>query len=97
MFEIVDIQKFGNYVLKNTKTQQITSSVFQFFGVKPSIGDKLLLFDELLNKQFKNYTQPYSFEISKNQFDEAKQTENEEDLAALVHDNQKILLKRIYG
>ncbi len=97
MFEIVDILKFGNYVLKDTKTQKTTSSVFQFFGVTPSVGDKLLIFDKLLDKNYKGFCQPYTFEAQKSTPTEFDQTENEEDLAVLVHGNKKILLKRLYG
>ncbi len=97
MLEITKKSKFGAYFLKDTKTKKEYELIFQFFGIEPQIGDKLLIFEELLNKKYEGFCQPYAFEACKNTLEDFFKSENEEDFAVLSHNGKKTLLKRIYG
>lgn len=97
MFEIVKIERFGNYVLKDLSTGEQKDLVMQFFEINPSVGDKILLHNKVFDKTIVSFSQPYAFAPTKEKIELKEDKIINIDTAILIANNKKIMLKRIYG
>jgi len=90
-FEIINIEDF-TYELKNLNKNLTIELLLEFYEIKPKVGDLLILSKILLDKTSESYVQPYAFIPSK-----MKENYKEDEVAGLIKNGEKILLKRIYG
>lgn len=92
--KIKEIKEYNEYILQDMTTKQKHSLVLEFYKLNnPKVGDVLLLDESLLNRNSKNFSQPYAFE----KLDNEEKNISENDLACLVCKDKKYILKRIYG
>lgn len=92
--KIKEIKEYNEYILQDMTTKKQYSLILEFHRLNnPKIGDVLLLDASLLNRNSKNFSQPYAFE----KLDNEEKNIGENDLACLVCKDKKYILKRIYG
>ena len=66
-------------------------------GEPPKVGDKILIHEDLLNENWKYYTQPYCFEYTVNIAPVEIKERNDREYALIKKDGKIFALKRIYG
>ena len=92
--KIKKINEFNEYILQDKKSKKEYNLVLEFYGInQPNINDIILLNENLVNKNYEGYAQPYAFEI----FDKKDIEINEIDMAGLITKDKKYILKRVYG
>jgi len=95
-YTIENILPNNTYIISgNNKRENV---MLELWGVNsPAVGDKILLNEELLNKNSSLYTQPYSFERV-DAVDPMMIKESNDREFIILSSNQSIYtLKRIYG
>lgn len=91
--KIMQINKFNEYILQDVKTKKTHRLILEFYGINPKVGDMILLNEKLLDPKSDLYVQSYAFE----ELDGNENNLDEMDLAGLITNNKKHILKRMYG
>ena len=91
--KIMQINKFNEYILQDVKTKKTHRLILEFYGISPKVGDMILLNEKLLDPKSDLYVQSYAFE----ELDGKENNLDEMDLAGLITNNKKHILKRMYG
>lgn len=91
--KIMQINKFNEYILQDVKTKKTHRLILEFYGINPKVGDMILLNEKLLDPKSDLYVQSYAFE----ELDGKENNLDEMDLAGLITNNKKHILKRMYG
>lgn len=89
----------GVYELKKKNNLSPTYKlIIDFYGVeKPFVGSTILMHENLLNKRYEGYAQPYFFEYYM-EYEDNKIVPVEGTEYIVLHDDKKsIIMKRIYG
>ena len=85
----------ASYILSDGKKD--IEVMLEFYPeIQISIGDKILMHEQLLDKNSKYFTQPYAFEIS-NFPNELVKEQNYSEYIVIFTNDKMITLKRIYG
>jgi len=80
------------FKLKDKANKKTVKLMIEFYNVTPKVGDTLVLPKVLLDIKNEQFAQPYAFEPIKD-----NELVDETDVVGLIQDENKILLKRIYG
>lgn len=91
--KIRQINKFNEYILQDVKTKKTHRLILEFYGINPKLGDIILLNEKLLDPKSDLYVQSYAFE----KLNEIENNFDETDLAGLMSNDKKYILKRMYG
>lgn len=86
------------YFLENEEKRENFELILEFYNVKePKVNDYLIIHQDLLDRNNENFTQPYAFELCTDKtFDDVKKLSSM-GYAILISNNEKFVLKRIYG
>ncbi len=96
--EIKKINKFNSYLFEDAENKCNIELILEFYGLdKPTVGDKLLIHEELLNTKSPEFTQPYAFELDKEINSKQVKDLNMKEFVVLRKNNKNYTLKRIYG
>ncbi len=97
-FVIKEIKEHNVYVLQNADNLNELELMLEFYGIEPVlVNSQILIHEELLNKNSKNFVQPYAFEFDTSINVDNIMALNDPEFAALSIDNNIYTLKRIYG
>ena len=91
--KIKQINKFNEYILQDVKTKKKHRLILEFYGINPNVGDLIMINEKLLDPKSELYIQSYAFE----KLDEIENNLDETDLAGLMSNDKKYVLKRMYG
>lgn len=88
--KIKRINKFNEYILQDVKTNKKHRLILEFYG---KVGDLIMVNEKLLDPKSEHYIQSYAFE----KLGEIESNLDETDLAGLMSNDKKYVLKRMYG
>lgn len=91
--KIKRINKFNEYILQDVKTKKKHRLILEFYGINPKVGDLIMINEKLLDPKSEHYIQSYAFE----KLGEIENNLDETDLAGLMSNDKKYVLKRMYG
>ena len=91
--KIKRINKFNEYILQDVKTNKKHRLILEFYGINPKVGDLIMVNEKLLDPKSEHYIQSYAFE----KLGEIESNLDETDLAGLMSNDKKYVLKRMYG
>lgn len=91
--KIKRINKFNEYILQDVKTNKKHRLILEFYGINPKVGDLIMINEKLLDPKSEHYIQSYAFE----KLGEIENNLDETDLAGLMSNDKKYVLKRMYG
>ena len=85
----------NSYILSDGKND--VEVMLEFYPeIEISIGDKILMHEQLLDRTSKFYTQPYAFELT-NFPNELVKEQNDSEYIVISTNDKLVTLKRIYG
>lgn len=96
----LEITKVDNYeyYLKDKNNNEYNFNIeFQSIDIKPKIGDYIYISDELLDKNYIEYSKFYTFGPLNSKYGRKIIDENSPDVIKIETNNNSIYLKRLYG
>ncbi len=95
--EVVGVDKY-NYLLKDNSQKEYNIEL-EFYDIKilPNIGSYIYMSENLLNKNYKEYSTSYCFGPLGQPYGRNIEDEEDNDILLLEIDNKKIYLQRYYG
>lgn len=91
--KIIEKKKYNEYILKVGGKEM--SLVLEFYGVDVGLGDSIILDENLLDKNAREYAQPYAFEVMGPASGNVKLLTS--DFAIISTKDSDYKLRRIYG
>ncbi len=94
---IINIDNY-EYTLKDKNDLNYNFNLeFQNIKIKPKVGDYFYMSDELLNKNYQEYSNTYTFGPLGSLYGKTINDENNPDIIKLQIDNESLYLQRYYG
>ena len=94
---IINIDNY-EYVLRDNNNLNYNLNLeFQNIDVKPKTGDYIYMSDELLNKNYREYSNTYTFGPINKSYGRTITNENNPDIIRINADNASLYLQRYYG
>ena len=94
---ITNINRYMYFLKDNEEKEYIFTFEFHNLEKEPAIGNNIYIADELLNDNYRGYSDFYAFGPLNSQYGRVITNENDPDIIVLDMDNKQIYLKRLYG
>lgn len=95
--EIIKADKY-EYILKDDDNNNYIFNIeFQDVDILPQVGDYIYMSKELLNKNYKEYSNTYTFGSLDSIYGRTINNENNPDIIKIDINNKSFYLKRLYG
>lgn len=94
--KIVNIKE-NTYLLVDIHTKENFCHELTFFECNVEVGDIIIMHDNLLNKNYREYSEEYYFGPIDEIYGREIKGINDTDLVTIKKENRKIYLKRFYG
>lgn len=94
---IINIDNYEYTLRDNNNLNYNLNLEFQNIDIKPKTGDCIYMSDELLNKNYQEYSNTYTFGPLGSFYGRTITNENNPDIIKLQIDNESLYLQRYYG
>ena len=96
--KILDKNENDEYVLKEQKSGKTHTLTFVFYDVKaPEVGNLVQIHEKLLDKNSKEFSQPYYFGDLDDPTGRAVERLKDEEIVCLHMNGEKVICKRLFG
>ena len=95
--KIIEVDNYEYHLKDNDNKDYIINIEFQNIDELPKVNDYIYISNELLDKNYREYSNNYTFGPLNSEYGRNINDENNPDIVKIIINDKTIYLKRLYG